>query len=91
MSNLFKTLANLFSAESKSEEKIKRSQNRKILYDLLKGDKLTPIDCLRRYGSFRAYARMYDLRQRDWNIITTMIKLPNGKRVAQYSLGKKPE
>ena len=89
--NLFETLANMFKPEHKTEEEIRNSQNRRILFDLLKGDKLTPVDCLQRYGCFRASARMYDLRQRDWNIITTMITLPNGKRVAQYHLAKKPE
>lgn len=62
------------------------SQNKAILKSLQRGEKLTPIDMLRRFGSLRASARIYDLRDKGFDIKTEIIKTPSGKRVAQYSL-----
>ena len=84
---LFETLGEMFRPNVDTVTKID-SQNRKILKDLLKGDKLTPYSMLNRYGSLRAGARIFDLRKAGWNIKTTMIKTKSGKHVAEYSLEK---
>lgn len=62
------------------------SQNAKILEYLQEGGKLTQMDALNLCGCFRLASRVYDLRERGYNIIKEMIILTNGKRVAQYSL-----
>lgn len=84
---LFETLSDMFrpciNTVSATE-----SQNRKILECLLKGNKLTPIDMLKKFKSLRASARIFDLRKDGWNIKTTIIKTKSGKRVAEYSLEK---
>lgn len=64
------------------------SQNQAILKSLQRGEKLTPIDMLRRFGSLRASARIHNLRDKGYDIKTDIIKTPSGKRIAQYSLNK---
>lgn len=58
----------------------------KILKALRRGEKLTPLDILKRFECFRASARIHDLRNDGHLIKTVIIKLANGKRVAQYYL-----
>jgi len=62
------------------------SQNSKILEYLLEGNKLTQLEALELCGCFRLASRVYDLRERGYNITKEMIISKNGKRVAQYSL-----
>ena len=62
------------------------SQNSKILEYLLNGGKLTQMEALKLCGCFRLASRIWDLRERGYNITKEMIILTNGKRVAQYSL-----
>ena len=63
------------------------SQNQAILEALERGETLSPIDALNRFGSFRLGARIYDLKQAGYNIATDIVK--NGrKRYAQYRLIK---
>lgn len=62
------------------------SQNGKILAWLQEGNKITQMDALNLCGCFRLASRIYDLRERGYDIIKEMIILPNGKRVAEYSL-----
>ena len=62
------------------------SQNSKILEYLLDGNKLTQMEALELCGCFRLASRVYDLRERGYNITKEMIISKNGKRVAQYSL-----
>jgi hypothetical protein len=90
MTSLFKTLGEMFNpnVNTLTEEQHRISQNKRILKDLLKGDKLTPFSMLNRYGSLRAGARIFDLRRQGWNIITTMITTKSGKHIAEYSLEK---
>jgi len=64
------------------------SQNQAILKSLQRGEKLTPIDMLRRFGSLRASARIHNLRDKGYDIKTEIIKTNSGKRVAQYSLNQ---
>lgn len=57
-----------------------------ILEHLKTGARITPIEALERFGSFRLGARIYDLRQAGHAIATDMIETPTGKRVAEYRL-----
>ena len=62
------------------------SQTTQIANYLNKGRKLTPIDALNKFGCFRLAARIADLRNQGLNIKTTIIKLKNNKKIAQYWL-----
>ncbi len=66
------------------EQLTKESQNKAILKALRRGARLTPIDMLRRFGSLRASARAYDLKQQGHPVQTEMVRLKSGKRVARY-------
>jgi len=68
------------------ETTTKESQNKAILRALKRGARLTPIDMLKRFGSLRASARAYDLKQQGHPVQTEMVKLKSGKRVARYYL-----
>ena len=64
-----------------------QTQNQMILAALLKGDKLTPMSMLNRYGSLRASARIFNLRSKGYDIKTEIIPVSNGtKHVAQYHM-----
>ena len=67
---------------------MKKSQTDMILKALKKGRKLTPLDALQEFGSFRLGARIYDIKQMGYNIITSMVKSSNGKTFASYKLVK---
>lgn len=62
------------------------SQSEQILDYLKNGGKLTPIDALKKFGCFRLGARIYDLKQRGYNIHAEIITTDKGKHVAQYSM-----
>lgn len=62
------------------------TQTEAILADLMRGRHITPLDALADYGCFRLAARVCELRDRGHAIFTTHKRLPNGKRVAVYSL-----
>lgn len=62
------------------------SQNAKILEWLLQGNKITALEALKEFQCFRLASRIHDLRDKGWTIDKEMIILPNGKRVAQYSI-----
>lgn len=62
------------------------TQTIEILNHLKSGKSLTPLDALQMFGCFRLGARVYDLKKAGHNIISKMISLPNGKKVAEYSL-----
>ena len=61
------------------------SQKAKILDHLKEGFTITPIEALNLCGCFRLSARIYDLKDEGWNIVTNIATV-NGKRVAQYRL-----
>lgn len=65
----------------------KISQEKIILEAMKSGDKITPLDALRLCGSLRLSGRIYDLREKGYNIKTNMV-VRNGSRVAQYELIK---
>lgn len=64
-----------------------KSQNQEIYEYLQTGKSLTPLEALERFGCFRLGARIWDLKQADVKIETTMVE-KNGKRYASYSLEK---
>jgi hypothetical protein len=62
------------------------SQNALIKGWLLKGHSLTQLEALTQFGCFRLAARVADLRDKGLNVVTDMVTLENGKRVARYFL-----
>jgi hypothetical protein len=64
------------------------SQNALIKGWLLKGYSITQLEALTQFGCFRLAARIADLRDESFNIVTDMVTLENGKRVARYFIKK---
>jgi hypothetical protein len=62
------------------------SQNALIKGWLLNGYSLTQLEALTQFGCFRLAARISDLRDKGLNVVTDMVTLDNGKRVARYIL-----
>lgn len=62
------------------------SQKALIKEWLLNGYSLTQLEALTQFGCFRLAARIADLRDKGLNVVTDMITLDNGKRVARYIL-----
>jgi hypothetical protein len=62
------------------------NQTQAILAHLETGASLTPLEALDRFGCFRLGARCWELKMAGWPIVTTMVTLASGKRVASYRL-----
>jgi hypothetical protein len=62
------------------------SQNALIKGWLLNGYAITQLEALTQFGCFRLAARIADLRDKGLNVVTDMVTLDNGKRVARYIL-----
>lgn len=62
------------------------SQATDILAHMKKGRAITPLEALDLFGCFRLAARVRDLRDEGHSIHTEEVELPNGKRIARYSL-----
>ena len=62
------------------------SQSNAILAYMQKGSPITGIEALDLFGCFRLPARIADLKKVGHIITSKMVKLTNGKRVAQYTL-----
>lgn len=62
------------------------SQNDSVLMWLQRGKTLTAMEALDKFGCFRLAARVHDLRMSGHNIVANDYVLPNGKRVARYSM-----
>tara|TARA_R100000664_G_scaffold1736_1_gene4547 strand:- start:1477 stop:1716 length:240 start_codon:yes stop_codon:yes gene_type:complete len=54
------------------------------------GNRITPIEALNKFGSFRLSAIIYDLRQSGMNIKTHRVTV-NGKTFAEYELVFEPQ
>jgi hypothetical protein len=63
-----------------------RTQNTAILTHLRAGHGLTSLEALQMFGCSRLAARIADLKGAGYAITSTMVTLPNGKRVASYRL-----
>jgi hypothetical protein len=64
------------------------SQNALIKGWLLNGYSITQLEALNHFGCFRLAARISNLRDKGLNVVTDMVTLDNGKRVARYILKK---
>ena len=61
------------------------SQREELLKALQRGEELTTLDALTRYGVMALSQRVGELKREGLPIHTEMVDLPNGKRVARYS------
>jgi|688.fasta_scaffold121518_5 hypothetical protein len=59
-----------------------------MVLDALRRGPLTPLEALERFGVFRLAARCHELREQGHAISVERLKLPNGKRVARYYIGR---
>jgi hypothetical protein len=61
-----------------------------VLTHLKRGQPITPVEALKRYGCFRLGARIYDLKQRGHHIEKQMIEVETRgggtARIAEYRL-----
>lgn len=64
------------------------TQCQQILAHLKKFGSITPLDALQLFGCFRLSARIYDLREQGYNIVTDRVKGKN-KQFASYRLKRK--
>ena len=65
------------------------SQNEQILSYLKKHKSITAMQALQMFGCFRLAARIYDLRQKGYEIISQNVKILGGgeeKSIAKYTL-----
>lgn len=60
------------------------SQAKRILAYMKDGHRITPIDALNLFGSFRLGARIADLRAQGHDIQSEFVTTPSGKRVKAY-------
>ena len=65
----------------------KDSQNALIKGWLLNGRSLTTLDALNMFGCFRLSARISNIREEGYDIVTEMVEV-NDKRIAKYYLAK---
>lgn len=65
------------------------TQAKRILEYMEQGHKITPLEALDKFGSFRLGAVIFDLKKEGHNIQSKMIELPSGKHVKQYWLEKR--
>ena len=63
----------------------KTSQYENVKKYLEQGNKITPIEALNKFGSFRLSAIIFNLRQNGYPIITHNVTV-NGKTFAEYEL-----
>ena len=68
------------------DDEARGTQRAAILAALRNGDRITPLDALRRFNSFRLAAQVCALLKAGWPIITEDITTDTGKRIAEYSL-----
>lgn len=61
------------------------TQRDRILAYLRKGNTLTPLEALRKFGTLRLSGRILELRQAGYTIKSRLVDV-NGKKVAKYLL-----
>jgi hypothetical protein len=64
------------------------SMTYELLMALKMGERLTPLSALERFKCFSLSQRMGELRRSGWPIVSQMISLPSGKKVAEYRMGQ---
>jgi len=62
------------------------TQNKLIINHLQQGKTLTSLEALKLFGCFRLSARIAELKNQGFDIVSNNIK-ENGKTFAEYSLG----
>lgn len=62
------------------------TQTDRILAHLRSGKHLTALEALNRFGCLRLAARIKDLKDDGYAIDAQLVELPNGKKVASYSM-----
>lgn len=65
-------------------EETSASQAKRILAYMKAGNRITPIEALEKFGSFRLGARIADLRADGHDIQSEFVTTPTGKRVKCY-------
>jgi hypothetical protein len=74
-------------ANDNPNEASRGSQCKRILDYLKEGNSITPMKALKMFGTFRLGARIADLKDKGWDITTTMIRdEQTGKRYASYKI-----
>jgi len=61
-----------------------------ILEHLNSGGTLTVLEAIERFGCYACSQRCGELRRAGYPVKSELVELPNGKRVAQYSMEVKP-
>lgn len=64
------------------------TQCRLLLSAFKRGEYLTVMDALTKYGVYALSQRAGELRRMGWPIQSEMRTLPNGKRIAVYSMAQ---
>ncbi len=64
------------------------NSTKRILMALQSGRKLTGLDILNEFQVYRASAVIHRLRLQGHPIVTDIITVPSGKKVARYSYGQ---
>jgi len=63
-----------------------KTQSERILKALKCGRKLTKLDMLNEFDCMNSGARINELRNGGYSIVTNMIEVASGKHVAEYQL-----
>lgn len=68
----------------------KPTQEQRLIKKLLDGERITPLYALHHLGIYRLSARIFDLREKGWDIETSYITVQNAdgtkSEVAEYRL-----
>ena len=62
----------------------KGSMTWELLMALKNGERLTPLDALRRYACLSLSQRVSELKRSGWPILSRMVELPSGKKCCEY-------
>lgn len=65
------------------------TQGEQILAHLKAGNTITPLDALAKFKCFRLAARIRDLRDAGYQIVTNERVLLDGKRIAEYRMDRR--
>jgi len=62
------------------------SQKKRILAYMQAGNRITPIEALEKFRSFRLGARIADIKDMGYDVKSEFVTTPSGKRVKAYWL-----
>ena len=60
------------------------SQTQQILTALQAGERITPLDALDKWGCFRLSARIADIKEMGYEVLSQFIKLVDGTKFKEY-------